>query len=56
MIYDAAAPSISSVMDPEDRKFLDDVIRIVGDVVTTAGGTLEGAGHEGATDRGEGRA
>jgi len=55
-IYDAAAPSISSVMDPEDRKFLDDVIRIVGDVVTTAGGTLEGAAHEGASDRGEGRA
>lgn len=42
-IYDAAAPSISSVMDPEDRKFLDEVIRIVGDVITEAGGTLEGA-------------
>ena len=53
-IYDAAAPSISSVMDPEDRKFLDEVIRIVGDVITTAGGTLEGAEPEGLSDRGEG--
>ena len=44
-IYDAAAPSMSSVMDPEDRKFLDEVIRIVSDVVTAAGGTLEGAGE-----------
>lgn len=55
-IYDAAAPSISSVMDPEDRKFLDEVIRIVGDVITTAGGTLEGAGQEGLSDRKEGHA
>ena len=42
-IYDAAAPSIRSVMDPEEREFLDEVIRIVGDVITEASGTLEGA-------------
>ena len=41
-IYDAAAPSISSVMDTAPQEFLDQVIRIVGDAVEDAGGSVEG--------------
>ena len=41
-IYDAAAPSISSVMDATTQGFLDQVIRIVGDAVEDAGGSVEG--------------
>ena len=41
-IYDAAAPSISSVMDAATQGFLDQVIRIVGDAVEGAGGSVEG--------------
>ena len=43
-IYDAAAPSISSVMDTPTQDFLDQVIRIVGDAVEDAGGSVEGFG------------
>ena len=41
-IYDAAAPSISSMMDAVPQEFLDQVIRIVGDAVEDAGGSVEG--------------
>ena len=41
-IYDAAAPSISSVMDAPTQEFLDQVIRIVGDAIEGAGGSVEG--------------
>ena len=41
-IYDAAAPSISSVMDTTTQEFLDRIIRIVGDAVEDAGGSVEG--------------
>ena len=41
-IYDAAAPSISSVMDAPTQGFLDQVIRIVGDAIEGAGGSVEG--------------
>ena len=41
-IYDAAAPSISSVMDAATQGFLDQVIRIVGDAVEGTGGSVEG--------------
>ena len=41
-IYDAAAPSISSVMDAVPQGFLDQVIRIVGDAVEGEGGSVEG--------------
>ena len=43
-IYDAAAPSISSVMDAATQEFLDQVIRIVGDAVEDADGSVEGIG------------
>ena len=41
-IYDAAAPSISSVMDAATQGFLDQVIRIVGDAVEGTSGSVEG--------------
>ena len=41
-IYDAAAPSISSVMDTTTQAFLDQIIRIVSDAVEDAGGSVEG--------------
>ena len=41
-ISDAAAPSISSVMDAPTQGFLDQVIRTVGDAVEDAGGSVEG--------------
>ena len=42
-IYDAAAPSISSLMDEAaTQEFLDQAIRIVGDAVEDAGGSVEG--------------
>ena len=41
-IYDAAAPSISSVMDETTQEFLDQVIQIVSDAVADAGGSVEG--------------
>ena len=40
-IYDAAAPSISSVMDAVPQEFLEQVIRIVGDAVEGADGSVE---------------
>ena len=54
-IYDAAAPSISSVMDTPTQDFLDQVIRIVGDAVEDAGGSVEGIGkREPALDESRG--
>ena len=41
-IYDAAAPSISSVLDGISQEFLDEVIQIVKDAVERAGGSVEG--------------
>ena len=41
-IYDAAAPSISSVMDTYMQKLLDEVIQIVNEAVEEAGGSIEG--------------
>ena len=41
-IYDASAPSISSVMDAATQEFLDQVIRIVSTAVEDAGGSVEG--------------
>ena len=43
-IYDAAAPSITSVMDTLSQQFLDQVIQIVREAVEEAGGYMEGAG------------
>ena len=41
-IYEAAAPSISSVMDPPTQAFLDEVVEIVRTAVENAGGSVEG--------------
>ena len=41
-IYDAAAPSLTSVMDIPTQTFLEDVIQIVNDAVEEAGGSVEG--------------
>ncbi|MDE0001379.1 MAG: hypothetical protein OXQ29_01620, partial [Rhodospirillaceae bacterium] len=41
-IYDAAAPSITSALDPTTQEFLNQVIRIVGDAVREAGGSITG--------------
>ena len=41
-IYEAAAPSISSVMDPPAQAFLDEVVEIVRIAVENAGGSVEG--------------
>lgn len=41
-IYNAAAPSISSVMDLSTQKFLDEVIEIVRTAVEEAGGSVDG--------------
>ena len=41
-IYDAAAPSITSVKDMQTQEFLDNVIQIVQDAVEEAGGSVEG--------------
>ena len=41
-IYDAAAPSISSVMDVATQDLLDQVIQIVSDAIKDAGGSIEG--------------
>ena len=41
-IYDAAAPSITSVMDIGTQEFLDEVIQLISDAVGTAGGSVEG--------------
>ncbi len=41
-IYDAAAPSITSVRDMPTQEFLDRVIQIVQDAVEEAGGSVEG--------------
>lgn len=41
-IYEAAAPSISSVMDSSKQAFLDEVIEIVRTAVENAGGSVEG--------------
>ena len=44
-IYDAAAPSITSVTDASSQRFLDEVIQIVKEAVEDAGGSLEGVGE-----------
>ena len=44
-IYDAAAPSITSVTDTLSQRFLDEVIQIVKEAIEDAGGSLEGAGE-----------
>lgn len=41
-IYDAAAPSVSSVMNTETQQFLDQIVQIVSDAVEEAGGSVEG--------------
>ncbi len=41
-IYNAAAPSISSVMEPTAQRLLDQVLRIITDAVTEAGGSVNG--------------
>ena len=41
-IYDAAAPSISSVMDAPTLEFLDQVIRIISDAVEASDGSVQG--------------
>ena len=41
-IYDAAAPSITSAMDPPTQDFLNQVIQIVDDAITKSGGSLKG--------------
>ncbi|MCY4528370.1 MAG: hypothetical protein OXD46_04980 [Chloroflexi bacterium] len=41
-IYEAAAPSISSVMDPTTQAFLDEVVEIVRTAVENADGSVEG--------------
>ena len=41
-IYEAAAPSISSVMDPPTQAFLDEVVEIVRIAVKNADGSVEG--------------
>lgn len=41
-IYEAAAPSISSIMDPSTQAFLDEVVEIVRTAVKNADGSLEG--------------
>ena len=41
-IYEAAAPSISSIMDPSTQAFLDEVVEIVRIAVENADGSLEG--------------
>ena len=41
-IYEAAAPSISSVMDPPTQAFLDEVVEIVRTAVENADGSFEG--------------
>ena len=54
-IYDAAAPSIPSVMDTPTQEFLDQVIWIVGDAVEDAGGSVEGIGkREPALEKSQG--
>ena len=47
-IYDAAAPSITSVMDTRSQEFLDQVIQVVRGAVEDAGGSMEGAGERGS--------
>ena len=42
-IYDAAAPSVSSLMEVPAQEFLDQVIQIVRDAVEGSGGSVEGA-------------
>ena len=41
-IYEAAAPSISSIMDPSTQTFLDEVVEIVRTAVENADGSVEG--------------
>ena len=41
-IYDAAAPSITSVLDSTAQEFLNQIIQIVGDAVVDAGGSVDG--------------
>ena len=41
-IYEAAAPSIASVMDTATEHFLDQVVQIIKDAVEEAGGSVEG--------------
>ena len=41
-IYEAAAPSISSIMDPSTQAFLDEVVGIVRTAVENADGSVEG--------------
>ena len=41
-IYDAAAPSITSVLDSTAQEFLNQIIQIVGDAVEDAGGSVDG--------------
>ena len=41
-IYDAAAPSITSALDPTAQEFLDQVVQIVGDAVRNADGSIVG--------------
>ena len=42
-IYDEAAPSVTSVLDPMAQEFLDQVILIVSDAIKDAGGSVVGA-------------
>ena len=39
-IYEAAAPSVTSVMDRPAEMFLDEVIQIVNDAIEYAGGSV----------------
>ena len=44
-IYEAAAPSVASVMDSEAQEFLNQVLRLVNDAVKEAGGNVSGIGQ-----------
>ena len=45
-IYDAAAPTVSSVMDEESQKFLDEVVEVVRIAVEDSGGSVLGAARK----------
>ena len=49
-IYDAAAPSITSVMDAVTQEFLDGIIQLVSHAVKEAGGAVEGIEEHPPTD------
>ena len=45
-IYDAAAPTVSSVMSEESQRFLDEVVEVVRNAIEEAGGSVHGVGRE----------